>query len=430
MKIDNIKMHRLLAIRADWLSVFQYMFVICIILNMRSIWLHTPSITWADNFVTLLMGLSVVGGSIARHRFYMRKLNQCFILIITFVIFIGIFYLVDPLKSNTVFKILMQLLTLSVYCMIVEESVNITLKKFANVVFIIAIISLFFWLFGSVLKVIKPTGILYTTWTGNDTLKRVDSYYGIYFETQSANVFGLINYRIVRNTAIFTEAPMASFVFLMAFLAELFRPDKINRKICLLFAVSVLSAMSTTGITALIVALCLKYVFSRSKSKGAFSFKLLILPAMLFAGMLLFDFFISQKLGTSSGATRMDDFVAGYKAWLDSPIFGNGYGNTRAYQKYMSSFRKNNLGFSNSPMLVLAYGGIYLFIPYILSAFIGISRLIFRRDWTKVFFYSAFLYTFIITVVPFQMLTFYLFFCLAREGQSNPQTIVHYNVIT
>lgn len=130
--------------------------------------------------------------------------------------------------------------------------------------------------------------------------------------------------------------------------------------------------------------------------------------------LIALNFLLEQKLGTSSGSTRVDDFAAGYKAWMDAPLFGNGYGNSAAYKKYMSSFRRNNLGFSNSPMQVLAYGGIYLFFPYCVSVVRGFTRLIKGHLWNRMSFYIVFLYAFVITVCPFQMLTFYLFISMAR----------------
>lgn len=289
------------------------------------------------------------------------------------------------------------------------------MHKFTNIVLIIAVVSLIFWVFGSLLGRIRSTGVLYTTWTGNDSLKKVTSYYGIYFETQSVTFFGLTASKIVRNTAIFTEAPMASMVFGIAFLNELLIRDKLNWKRCAVLAATVISTISTTGITVLIIAIGLRYVFTKLKTKGRLSIKLIFLPMAFVVVLVALNFLLEQKLGTSSGSTRVDDFVAGYRAWMDAPLFGNGYGNSASYEKYMSSFRGNNIGFSNSPMQVLAYGGVYLFFPYYVPVVRGLVRLAKRRSWRRMAFYIVFLYAFVITVCPFQMLTFYLFISMVRE---------------
>lgn len=122
-----------------------------------------------------------------------------------------------------------------------------------------------------------------------------------------------------------------------------------------------ISTISTTGITVLIIAIGLRYVFTKSKTKGRLSIKLIFLPMAFVVVLVALNFLLEQKLGASSGSTHVDDFVAGYRAWMDAPLFGNGYGNSASYEKYMSSFRGHNIGFFNSPMQVLAYGEVYLF---------------------------------------------------------------------
>lgn len=413
----RIKTSKLFKIHVNCLTIFQYAFILCIILNFRSIWMHADSLPYVRRTINLLMGLSVTGGVIAKKKFSLRKMFECLVAMAFVVLYGSVWYLADSLKSGSIITVLIQLLAIIVYCLLVEDSVDDTMHKFTNIVLVIVVVSLIFWVFGSLLGSIQSTGVLYTTWTGNNSLKKVISYYGIYFETQSVTFFGLTASKIVRNTAIFTEAPMASMVFCIAFLNELLMRDKLNWKRCAVLAAAVISTISTTGITVLIIAIGLRYVFTKSKTKGAISLKLLLLPTVFVVTLVALNFLLEQKLGTGSGSTRVDDFVAGYKAWTDSPLFGNGYGNSASYEQYMSSFRRNNIGFSNSPMQILAYGGIYLFFPYCISAVRGLVQLVRRQMWHKMAFYLVFLYAFILTVCPFQMLTFYLFISMARDAE-------------
>lgn len=402
--------------KMNLLSVFQYIFILCLILDFRSIWLHTESLVWISRLVKLLMGLSVVAGGLARRKASVWRFSRCLLVMGFMVVYVGLWYLFDPLKSSRIITILIQLLAIIVYCMLVEDSINDTMYKYTSIVLVIAVISLFFWLFGSTLGYIRPTGYLYSAWTGNDSLKKVVSYYGIYFETQSVTFFGLTG-KMVRNTAIFTEAPMASMIFSTAFLAELLMQDKLNWKRCAILMAAVLSTISTTGYMVVIAAAGLRYVFTRQGTREGHLLKLILLPTAFVTGLIILSFLIDQKLGTSSGSTRADDFIAGYKAWMNEPLLGNGYGNYDMIEKYMSYFRRNNTGFSNSPMLVLAYGGIYLFLPYGISVLTGLFRFARKRMWNRMGFYLVFLCEFIITVCPFQMLSFYLFICMARDGR-------------
>ncbi|ENZ13516.1 hypothetical protein HMPREF1090_02720 [[Clostridium] clostridioforme 90A8] len=414
----RIKTSGLNKFHLNWLVIFQYAFILCVILNFRSIWLHTDSLASVGRIIKLLMGLSVVGGVIARKKFSSHRMLVCFAVMACLIVYWGIWYLADSLKSGSMITILVQFLAIVVYCLLVEDSVDDTMRKFTNIVLVIAAVSLFFWVFGSLLGRIPSTGSLYTTWTDDGSLKKVRSYYGIYFETQSGTFFGLTVNRILRNTAIFTEAPMASFVFFLAFLYELLMREKLDWKRCVILAAAVISTISTTGVSTLIIAIGLRYVFTRSKTKGGLSLKLFILPMAFVVALVALSFLLEQKLGTSSGSVRVDDFAAGYKAWMDAPLFGNGYGNTASYKQYMSSFRSHNQGFSNSLMQVLAYGGIYLFLPYCIAAFRGLFRLARGRQWIRMAFYVVFIYAFVITICPFQMLTFYLFISMARERKA------------
>jgi hypothetical protein len=409
-------------IQANWLTFFKYTFILCVILNFRSIWMHTESMTWVSRMVKLLMGLSVVGGVIVRKKLSMPDILHSLVAMTCLVCYAGVWYLTDSLKKNSMIAMVIQLLAIVVYCLLVEDSVEDTMRKYADIVLIIAVVSLFFWVFGSLLGYIRSTGALYTTWTGNDSMKRVPSYYGVYYETQSATLFGLTANGIVRNTAIFTEAPMASMVFCIAFLSEMLMQDKVNWKRCAILAVAVLSTISTTGYTVLIIAVGLKYICTEPKTAAGRCLKMLLIPVTFLVALIGLNFLLKQKLGTGSGSTRVDDFIAGYKAWMDAPLFGNGYQNSEAYEQYMSSFRSNNLGFSNSPMLVLAYGGVYLFAPYCVAAARGLIRLAKRKLWRRIAFYIVFLYAFVITVCPFQMLTFYLFVSMARDPKETAIT--------
>jgi len=196
---------------------------------------------------------------------------------------------------------------------------------------------------------------------------------------------------------------------------EMLMREKLNWKRCMLFAVAIISTSSTSGATALVLVVGLKYVFTKSKTKVGLSLKLFLLPMVVVAVLIALGLLLERKLGSSSGSIRMDDFSAGYKAWMDAPFFGNGLGNSDAIKRHMASFRVKNTGLSNSPMQVLAYGGIYLFLPYYVAAIKGLITLIARRQWNRMTFYLVFLYLFTITICSFQMLTFYLFMSLASE---------------
>lgn len=414
MTVKKVIKHTYSIMRINILSIVQYTFIFCVILNFRSVWLHSISFELAGKIVKYLMGISVLLGVLCKRNIQLIKIRKCIIVLgITFLYGL-IWYLFDSMRSGSIIVILVQLFAIIVYCLLVENSIDDTIHKYVNIVLGIAIISLVFWVSGPILGVIKPTGYIYSTWTGNDSVALYNSYYGIYFVYKAVNFF---NIKVVMNIAIFTEGPMASMIFSIAFLAEFLMQREINVKRCFILLVAVISTISTTGFTVLIIAFVLKYRFNKQDTYGRY-IKMVVMPIIIILAFLALSFLVEQKLMTTSGSTRVDDFVAGYKAWLDAPLFGNGYGNTDSFKRYMSNFRSYNKGFSNSPMEVLAFGGIYLFLPY-LVALVGIIRLFRKRMWLRMSFYIIFFYAFVITICPFQMLTFYLFISMAREGTNS-----------
>ena len=71
----------------------------------------------------------------------------------------------------------------------------------------------------------------------------------------------------------------------------------------------------------------------------------------------------------------MDDYISGFKAWLDNPAFGAGYGDISVRVSYSSAYRlsRSNYGYTNSIMKVLDEGGIYWFSSYV-AAIIAIFK--------------------------------------------------------
>lgn len=257
-------------------------------------------------------------------------------------------------------------------------------------------------MFGSTLNILHSTGYVYSTWTGNDTLKRVPTYYNLYFETQAIS-------GIIRNTAIFTEAPMYNFHLCIALLVELFGKCKFSKAKLIILIVAVVTTISTTGWCMLIIALFGKYVSDENLKGFAKTIRIAVVPIALVVGIIVVKSFVLDKLGTSSGSTRMDDFAAGFKAWKEHPFFGAGYGNGDFVKQFMSSFRSNNQGFSNSPTHILYQGGIFLAIPYIYFAWKWLSTCIKRRDKQWFFFFACFIFLFTITITSFKFLTVFLF---------------------
>lgn len=149
------------------------------------------------------------------------------------------------------------------------------------------------------------------------------------------------------------------------FLIRKYYPVK-KWKLYSLIAAIITTASATGYILALLIGCIWLTTNNKKKSNKIIAGTILAIIAILGASIMMV-----YKSGTASYIARMDDYLAGIKCWLSSPIIGNGYENQEIIKEFMSSSRSWNTGFSNAIFSVLAYGGILFAIPYICPLIYG-----------------------------------------------------------
>ncbi|CAJ1226839.1 hypothetical protein LZY01_13210 [Levilactobacillus zymae] len=240
------------------------------------------------------------------------------------------------------------------------------LVVFRNIVLCLAVLSLFFWLL-SILGV--PTNSESTIAWGTE--HSIPGYFHIHFIAQgSVNFLGIDT---IRNTGIFVEAPMYSYILSLAFLINLFVSKSGYNWITLTLGIALLTTTSTTGV--IIAFLAVAYYEFVVVDRESAVLKVLIflvgISALIFSVIRI----LSDKIDpnwNSSSSIRFNDIVAGFLAWKDHPWMGNGLGNYTTIIQYMDSRRLIGLtGYSSGAMEVLAYGGVlglmFYVIPTVLS---------------------------------------------------------------
>ncbi len=388
-----------------------YLLAVTLVFEMRSVWTAMPKYSRINDLLLMaLVGATVVYVIFRKH--YTKHFINGIITTAALCAYLFLYYFYDEYKSDAFPKMVLRICTICLLCFAMREEHKQKLYEIIeNIILVIAVVSLAFWFVGSILGLIQPSGIEYTIWSSTDGSEvPINNYYHLYFETQYQRFFDTV---FMRNSAIFTEAPMCSFMFCFAFLVELFKKKEYNVKICILLLVSIVTCISTTGYVVAIIAIFLKYLISNTGKHTVSSvLKLAIAPIVLIIIVLVMEYVFESKLQTTSGSLRVDDFVAGFKAWMLHPIMGNGYGNSNSYVYMMSTFRIDRKGFSNSLMQILAYGGLYLFAPYAGSFGLGAYRYVKKADWNNLVFICLFMVMFIFTITSFQMLPLFVFFAL------------------
>ena len=278
------------------------------------------------------------------------------------------------------FLIILPVLSLTFSLYFYEHKIINLLKKYNNIMCIIALISLYFWFFGSILHYIQPTGKIYADWGG---LYNYPSYHNLYFERQFLTFMGI---KVLRNMGIFLEGPMYSSCLVIAIASELFLSDDLkyyedyntNYKYLhnfkrlfypktLILILTLFTTLTTTGYIMLIVMIFLLILINNPRNQ---QIKLLKYVFTIFIAIIAFYLaymIFLDKSVTMSWKTRSDDYIAGFRAWMRSPVWGNGFGNLYAVvTQYMSSFRHDNLGFSNGIFVVLIEGGLVFISIYLI----------------------------------------------------------------
>ncbi len=238
------------------------------------------------------------------------------------------------------------------------------LEKYKNLILSISVISLFFWILGSVFNFIEPTGQIYSTWTDNEAQLAVfKGYFGIHYETQIADMFD--DAGMVRNTSIFTEAPMYSLHLSLALLIELFIGRKISKINALLLVLTIVTTMSSTGyvLSAGAVFIKLNIFLKDNERMKWFRYITFVLLLIVFIN-IVWDLF-NYRAFTVSGIIRADDYLVAIETWISNPILGVGIGNYESIRLNMGAWRFFNTGYSNSIGIVLAQGGLWIFLPFL-----------------------------------------------------------------
>ncbi len=332
-----------------------------LIINTNSIYVNIEDGYSFKEYITILIVVSFLC-KIILYRISREMFNKILILL-------GVYYSIIIMIStinfskfsiNNVLYYFMSFPLILVILILSNEQNQLKdwLIKFINITILLSIVSLFFWVLGSNLNIISPTDYLINKWSDGGVAV---SYYNIYFETQRISV---MDNAIIRNSGIFAEAPMWNLILSIAIMIQTLFFGRNNYKTFIL-VLTILSTISTTGIYIIGLIIAYKIIFEVSGWKKYIS--LTLIPVLLIVLSIVWQ----GKSETASTSIRFDDYRAGIQAWLDNIVLGSGFSNgLKIIESHMDTTIRPNLGYSNSLFVILAQGGIVLFILYFLPILI------------------------------------------------------------
>lgn len=416
---------------ASFISIAEYLAAACMIIQCRTVYMHLQDYGMIVNrtvWVIMMAALAVCvlhcideNYGLSPDSSIRRKLV---FICIGVTVYAAVFLAANPVNYLRVIRCagaVLMMLVLALCDRKNECTVRI-LGCFRTLMVIIAGASICFWILISIFKIIPCTGTAYMDWSATGEYAKINSFLGIYFETQWMD-FALFP---VRNCGIFVEGPMAGAAYSIALLAGyMFEHAKItesrqyiHRRIstCIL----TLAVLSTFSIICygFLVAMAFAQLVIKWYSGGPVSVvKKVAAAVLIIAGAVTVVALSVYKLRSPITGTRFNDFVVGYHAWLAHPFFGGGFESLEYLQQFMPEWRSFDTGFSNSPMEILAQGGLYLAVPYVyafVSPAVNSARNKDLRLFASVIMF-AYLFTFI--VIPYQYITFFILILLVNESK-------------
>ncbi|MCD8068703.1 MAG: hypothetical protein LUE87_07425, partial [Lachnospiraceae bacterium] len=245
-------------------------------------------------------------------------------------------------------------------------------RKYVNLIVLIAIISLFFWLAGSIMGVIRPSGTITYEW---DETRRAVNYYNFYYAPTGQLADTLI-YGIQRNCGIFTEGTMFAFQLVIAFMMEM-RSSNGRPFVKIILVATLYTTFSTTGIIATVLYYGIRLFFSESNSKFSKICKALFLPFIVVIGSIALLNLALTKMTTGSYGVRYDHIVTCFKTFIDTFPIGLGYGGSEVLQSYYHYKQGSSVGIP----LLFAYGGLGGALLIILPTFLYVYYSVKEKKW-------------------------------------------------
>lgn len=384
MNVSTVRLTRISRIRSRKVTVEQ---ILCYILSLfiilsGSMYQYVESYSFPRHSIIMAcMSLLCVAYIILSRTLSKKSI----IYLLTVLSYLSIYILVTGSKATSyisTFLIPIMILILTFDRMISRKHLWMFVDAFTNVILLISLVALFFWVFSSVLDAIHLPNQYRYFWASRYMVTR--SFHGLYFQNnvQGVNLFGRFIYR---NTAIWPEAPGSASFFTYALLFELIKNERKPIRVIILI-LATLSTLSTKGFLLLAEVLILYYVlFKEEKVHG--NKKIIPIILAIIASAFSIYMAIRMKSAIGSFSTRIDSALAGFRTWLQHPLFGVGYSNNEGVLEN-SAIDRISRGISMGFTTLLGQGGLYL-MGFVMYPYIALYKKLRQTIYYKYFLILA-----------------------------------------
>lgn len=383
--------------KSSLINILEFILVFIILIEFNTPYLILPSVQFVIRFVPLVILLLLI---LLKNKYV--KLDWIFIIII-----VGSILPLLNVERDATFRYVRFYMLFFPFSYIYlrarfREGFNYSFSvfyKISNVVTVLSVISLFFWVFGTTLNYISSSATFPYIWDG--VRDYITTYYGLYFETQHTQFLGL---ELNRNSGMFCEAPMYNMILCIALSIELYLREERSPIKIIILSITIISTFTTTGQLFLLANFFLLVYKKLNKYVKIFLF---IMTPFVIAGiyMIISLLLVDKKQtieGENSVYSREKDIELCIKKGLENPILGE----SLFYSTEENG--SNRFGYSNSIFTLFAHGGIYTIMLYLISlCVIPLWYFVKKKNINWLIFMACFFILFAVTVSQYRYLTIF-----------------------
>lgn len=281
-----------------------------------------------------------------------NKIAFIHLLLLLIYLILLLFLHKDTVSLNSYFGMMLRIVIGFFIINIVEEEVYI--NKYIDIVFIMCIISLFFYVIG----ILNPNYVMNLPILYDDV--------GTYFSTNNLHVYLRGVQGIFRNSGVFWEPGAFQVIINVAIFFQIYYLRNMNKLKLIIFCITIFSTMSTAGITILLLIYI--SIFDKIKSRMKYMYVLSAILIGIFTGFIEQKIFSKYDVNSSNGGSlnaRLSAVQAEFEIIKEAPILGVGFEQyEKRFAEEMKRFEKNE-GSSNSFTSLLALNGTIYFIIFI-----------------------------------------------------------------
>lgn len=366
-----IRENKQLTVKSVCCITVQYLLILTVVLS-NTIWTRVDRIPITQASLTFLFGLFSLLLSFLNitqsHELKLTRVVVINIVISTIVLMVSII----PQKRNNLiylFYVVFPMLSFELYYGS-EDFPEAFWKRYVNVVTVLCLVSLVFYLIGTVFRLMPATSVVRYKW-GFDC--NCNSWFNIYYESYYGRS-SILDFLPRKNTGLYPEPPMYMIVVGLAIAAEMSFSDKPRRFPLIIEVITLISIMSTTGLLFLVLIMVVLFMVTgrRRQTLKVLAFPVVVLIAIIVI-LEIFNSKYSSLTGEESMGIHIDHMMTAFKLWLEHPVFGIGYGMSDVFERAANYHQGASIGLP----LFLAYSGLWTgllyFIPLIRSILYSIK---------------------------------------------------------